>query len=345
MGSSSYHDFMYETLLRYPGIVTLHDFHLAAYHLYRGAKQGRQRQYFRQELLQSYPQQAKEVLAALKSLLTMGTWCPDERGLIRECGRRGWFLNQRIIDTADRLIVHSPWCLEQARAVSHSRAARTVVVPQGAPMREATPAERAQIRARFGFSADALVVAAFGLVTPEKMVCEALDAFQAVPSADGAAVFVVAGEEIDRGQARRHAAKLGLGPRVRFLGRQLDKDFRDLMAVTDVGVGLRRPPTNGETSAALLHLLGSGVATIVTDVATFSDYPDAAVCKVRWESEGPAGLRRAMLELAGDPRRREMMGRAAFDCVHQRHAWPTVARLYVEVIEDCHVRRLRCGTN
>ena len=47
--------------------------------------------------------------------------------------------------------------------------------------------------------------------------------------------------------------------RVRFLGRQPASAFTDLMLVTDIGVNLRKPPTNGETSGALLNLLAAGV--------------------------------------------------------------------------------------
>ena len=100
-----------------------------------------------------------------------------------------------------------------------------------------------------------------------------------VARSDPSALFVFAGEEADGGVVRRHAEGLGLSNRVRFLGRQSLSDFNDLIAATDLGVNLRRPPTSGETSAALLSLLASGVATIVTDVATFSDYPSSTVWK------------------------------------------------------------------
>jgi glycosyltransferase involved in cell wall biosynthesis len=333
MGNSAYHDFMYDTMLRYRGIVTLHDFNLAGYQFYRSSKMATGPEYIREELLHWYPEQTKEILATLKSL----PWNYDD--VVAEFGRRGWFLNGRIVDAANRLIVHSPWCLEQARAASPADAERVVVIPQGAAAREISFEERGQIRARFGLSRDGLVFASFGFLSPEKMICEALDAFQAVASANESAVFFIAGKEVDSGDARRHAAELGLIHRVRFLGRQIDKDFVDLVAATDVGVNLRRPPTNGETSAALLNLLGSGVATMVTDVATFSDYPDATVCKVRWESEGPAGLKRAMLGLASDRKKRETIGHAAREHVRNRHDWSKVAELYVEVIENCHAEQ------
>ncbi len=330
MGNSSFHDFMYETMLRFPGIVTLHDFNLTGYQLYRGAIRGRQPEYIREELLRWYPERTEEILNALGPL----RW--DFNNVVAECGRRGLFFNRHIIEAADRLIVHSPWCLEQVQASSPLDAERIVVVPLGARSREVSLNERVRIRERFGLSPEALLVAAFGILSPEKMVCEALDAFRRVASTNESAVFLCAGQETDNGETRRHAAKLGLTSRVRFLGRQSDKDFRDLIAATDVGVNLRRPPTNGETSAALLNLLAAGVPTLVTDVATFSDYPDTTVRKIRWESEGPAGLRSAMFELASDAQKRERIGRAAREYVSQRHDWSKAARLYVDAIENCH---------
>jgi glycosyltransferase involved in cell wall biosynthesis len=150
-------------------------------------------------------------------------------------------------------------------------------------------------------------------------------------------VFV--GQEADGGALRHHAEMRELGGRVRFLGRRTLDEFADLAAATDLGVNLRRPPTNGETSAALLNLLSSGVATIVTDVATFSDYPSHAVRKVRWEAEGQEGLRRAIGELARDKAARESMGQAAWEYVRAHHEWPRAAERYVEVIERCLAER------
>jgi glycosyltransferase involved in cell wall biosynthesis len=130
---------------------------------------------------------------------------------------------------------------------------------------------------------------------------------------------------------------------VRFLGRQSWDHFVDLIAVTDLGVNLRLPPTNGETSGALLNLLAAGVPTIVTEVATFADYPADVVRKVRWETEGIDGLRRAMEELAGDAERRTRLGRAAFQHCVDHHEWPRVASQYVEAIERFHRERKASG--
>jgi glycosyltransferase involved in cell wall biosynthesis len=168
-----------------------------------------------------------------------------------------------------------------------------------------------------------------------------LDAFRDVAQSDPSAVFVFAGEEADGGASRRQARALGLSDRVRFLGRQPADDYHDLIHAIDLGINLRRPPTNGETSAALLDLLAAGVATIVTDVATFADYPDAVVRKVRWDDRGPEDLRRALLGLAGDRAALEALGNSARDHVRANHEWSRVAGLYVDAIERSHTAQPR----
>ena len=334
MGNSRYHHFMYEAMLRHPGVVTLHDFCLAGFHMHYGHRQGIERSYLRDELLRWYPDQVR----AIAQVLDAPTW--DREVIARECAERGWYLNRRIIARARRVVVHSPWCLEQVRKREPDDASRIVVIPHGIWPRTVSVEGRAAIRARFDIPNDALVVASFGFVHPDKMSPEALDAFGPLAQTDPSALFVFAGEEADGGTVRRHAQALGLSDRIRFLGHRPLSDFTDLIAATDIGVNLRRPPTHGETSGALLYLLASGVATLVTDVATFSDYPDTAVRKVKWETEGLAGLGRALRTLAADRPAREALGRAARDHVREHHEWSRVAKSYVDVIEQCHAEHV-----
>ena len=78
---------------------------------------------------------------------------------------------------------------------------------------------------------------------------------------------------------------------MRFLGRPSDEDFLGLIDAVDLGVSLRRPPTNGETSGALLHLLRSGVPTIVSDtgsVAVPAQVIERPVLLLRGASATPA---------------------------------------------------------
>ena len=165
------------------------------------------------------------------------------------------------------------------------------------------------------------------------MNVEAVEAFAAMAVAVPRAIKVFVGAEVDGGEVRRAVDRAGAADRVRFLGRRSSEDFHDLAAITDIGVNLRRPPTNGETSAALLDLLRWGVPTLVTDVATFADYPDSIVAKVRWPDKGIGGLAETMRSLALDEGRRTALGRSALEQVRRDHQWSTVALKYAEVIE------------
>jgi glycosyltransferase involved in cell wall biosynthesis len=332
MGNSRYHHFLYETMLRHPGIVTLHDFCLAGFHLQFGERAGRAREFIAEELGRWYPEHAESIA----QVLDMPDW---NAGMIaRTCAQRGWFLNRGVLRAATRMIVHSPWCLRQLRATAPQEAERVDVIPHGIHTRSVPDAVRAAIRERFDIPGEALMIASFGFVCPEKMSFEALDAFREVARSNPSAIFVFVGEDADGGAVRRRATELGMGQRIRFLGRVALSDFKDLIAVSDVGVNLRSPPTNGETSGSLLSLLAAGVATIVNDVATFSDYPSTTVWRVPWESEGPAGLERALRTLAADRAAREALGRAAQAYTRSYHDWSRVGKLYVDVIERSRIR-------
>lgn len=337
MGNSRYHRYFYETMLRHPGVATLHDFCLAGFHLHYGHQRGEEREYIRNELALWYPEHADEIREMFRSV----SW--DWEVVARECAKRGWYLNRRLFDSGNLVVVHSPWCLDQVRATRPEHAERTVVIPHGIWPRRPSAAERAAIRARFDLPEDALIVGSFGFIHPDKMNPEALEVFQDVARANPRAMFMFVGEDADGGIARRKAESLGLLDRVRFLGRQPWSSFTDLISMTDVGVNLRLPPTNGETSGALLNLLAAGVPTIVTDVATFADYPGTVVRKVRWETEGLDGLGRALVELASDPKARERRSQAAWEHCMEHHEWPRVARQYVDAIERSHRERVAAG--
>ena len=332
MGNSRYHHFMFETMLRHPGLVTLHDFFLAGFHLHYGAKIGKGFSYLGEELLHWYPDERETVEGLIP------TWTADWDAIARDCARRGWYINRRVLDASVLTVVHSPWCALQVARTTPEYADKVVVIPMGCHRGEHSPTRRSEVRSRFAIPEEALVVGSFGFVHPDKLLKPALDAFRRILEHDPGALYLLVGEEADLGEVRRHAAQIGVQERVRFLGRQPAAAFDELMYAIDIGVNLRMPPTNGETSAALLSLLAAGVPTVVTDVATFSDFPAPIVRKVRWETEGPEGLARVMLELASQRKARESLGRAALTHVERYHEWPRVAKLYVDAIEACHDR-------
>jgi len=237
--------------------------------------------------------------------------------------------------------VHSPWCAEQVRSRFPAHLGKTSVVALGATALDPSLEQRKAIRARFKLPQEALIIASLGLIHPPKMNVETIAAFAPLARAIPEAELIFVGNELDNGETRSKVMELGLQQRVRFLGHHPADVLADLAAIADIGVCLRRPPTNGETSASLLDLLRLGVPTIVSDVASFSFFPGSVVRKHRWDLDGLAGLTQALRELAEDRPRREVLGRAAWHYVHQNHAWPRAAESYEEIIERTVAGRQR----
>ena len=335
MGNSRFHQFFYPLMFTHPGIVTLHDFCLAGFHQAYERAKGVRRDHFVTELEYNHGKEYDDILPLLR------------RGLVatekvtHACAQRGTWMNRRIFESAEAVIVHSPWCVERAGEQDALLAAKCRIIPMGTTLSVISDERRAAIRERFGFPQDAVLIASFGFVHTDKMNSEAIEAFALVARNEPKAIKLIVGMEADDGAARAAASKAGVTDRVRFLGRRNYADFQDLAAITDVGVSLRRPPTNGETSGALLDILPWGVPTIVTDVATFADYPDSIVAKIRWPQAGIAGLADVMRSLVCDTSRRETLGNAALNHVRQYHQWSSVAEQYAAVIEQSAEQRGR----
>ncbi len=339
MGNHSFHRYIYDRLDRWPGLVTLHDFSLVLFQDWYGMQPDAAPDHFRrafEDFVQLLPDDARprwEEVAA------------DPRGSYRPCIEQMLFLNRKVFDASLGVSVHSRWCQQQAERLYPERAGQTNVVSLGAKPEVYAEGRKAAIRQQFDVPAGALVLTSIGHIHDTKLNAESVVAFAELARQRPEALFLFVGSEVDGGETRRTAERLGLARRVRFLG-HYPADLADFGAISDIGVCLRRPPTNGETSAALLDLLRLGVPTIVSDVGTFSAYPNAAVRKVPWAGEDLSPLVRAMVELAADADARAAIGRAALQYIRDAHDWSNVASRYAEIIEQTYARtrwRRDCG--
>ncbi len=242
MGNSFYHRVVYEELQKHHGIVVLHDFCLAGFQFWYAHQCPDPLIYLHRELAFCYPDRHEEYSSQINA------WMRESGGFQEALARRGLHMNRRIFEGSEAVIVHSPWCLEQAARIDPGYPEKTVVIPHGSTAAVVPFAERAATRERFGLPQDALIVASFGYLTEGKMNEEALAAFATLARADRRALFLFVGQDYANGQARRTAADLKILDRVRFLGRQPAEAFEALLPVADIGISLRRPPTYGETS-------------------------------------------------------------------------------------------------
>jgi glycosyltransferase involved in cell wall biosynthesis len=248
---------MWSYLTRYPGLVVLHDgqLHHARGRMLLQPWTPKQDEY-RREFWFNHPD-ANPDLAQLGAVGLLGSLTYL------------WPMLRIVVDTSRRVLVHNNWLAEQIRE-AHPDAAVDVVdmgVPEPAPR----PGARQQIRDGHGIPEEAVVFTAFGKVTPEKRVREAMRALATVTGATRAHLLI-AGEPVDYYDMRAEAEALAIGDRVTFVGYVPDDKIDDYLSASDVCLCMRWP-TSRETSASWLRCLAAGKPTISTDLVHTVDVP------------------------------------------------------------------------
>lgn len=238
---------------------------------------------------------------------------------------------QTIGDQARRIVVHAGFNLSQLPPELLEKAA---IIPFGAREHVLSPGMRTQIRGHHKLPYGQ-ILAVGGIIHETKCPGDVVRAFSRGRREllDWSMAWI--GPEADGGETRALIASLGLGSRSIWLGELSHGDFANVMAASDLAICLRRPPTNGETSAAMMDALRAGVPTIVNSVGTFAELPNDAARKV---PPGDAdALFEALVKLGTDPRARRDLGVGGLLHIRRRHRWDDVARRYAETIEEAVV--------
>lgn len=258
LGNATCHDYMWAYLVRYPGLVVLHDGQL---HHARGRM-----------LLQQWPPKQAEYREEF--------WFnhPDADPDLAHLGAVGllgsltylWPMLRIVVETSRRVIVHNEWLAEQIREAHSS--AQVSVVEMGVPQAAPSPDARQRIRARHGIAEDAVVFTAFGKVTPEKRIRQAVNALAALREAIPRAHLLLAGETVDYYDMQHEARLLGVEGSMTVAGYVDDAEIDDYLAASDICLCMRWP-TSRETSASWIRCLAAGKPTIATDLVHTVDMP------------------------------------------------------------------------
>jgi glycosyltransferase involved in cell wall biosynthesis len=258
LGNAPCHDYMWAYLVRYPGLVVLHDgqLHHARGRMLLQQWQPRQDDY-RSEFWFNH-RDANPDLAELGAA-----------GLL---GSLTYLLPMLriVVESSRRILVHNDWLAEQIR--EHHPRADVDLVEMGVASFAPRSSARQEVRSRHGIADDAVVFTLLGKVTPEKRVREAMRALASVAEHIPQAHLLVAGEPVDYYDMEAEASVLRLSGRVTLVGYLPDEVVDDYLAASDVCICMRWP-TSRETSASWLRCLAAGKPTISTDLVHTVDVP------------------------------------------------------------------------
>jgi len=340
LGNGPAHAFQYEPLLRFPGLLVLHDLVLhhararafldsEAARAYAADPANAERraaaapglQAYADEVAYSYPAQAGRLAEA--HLATVGDLLPYAYPLFR------------IPVEASRLVaVHNHYMAEAIRAEVPAAAVVRVAMPAAAA---AVRAEAIQdVRGQLGFSPEHFVVGSFGLLTREKQIETVARAIRRAASALPHLRLLLVGPLPDRDRLERMLVRQGVRDRTVITGRVPGESLPAHMEAADLVVHLRYP-TARETSAALLRVLAQGRPGVVSDLEHLDDIPADAILRVDVADE-EGEVTRAILRLAGDAAARLRLGEAARAFVRREHAPERALASYEDALDRARLR-------
>jgi glycosyltransferase involved in cell wall biosynthesis len=311
MGNSRWHETIYQTLARFPGVVTLHDLNLHHFIADRAARRGDYDLYTREMgyaagLPGAYRAWAIRAGQASHPLVEMA-------------------LCERVAQASLGLIAHSEYARKRMAAVAGARPSTLI------PMPDMTGGyDGRSRRAQLNLPADALIFASLGQITAARQLPLALAAFARLAQTTPNLYYLLAGEAGDDLDLPGLIAASGAAERVITVGYVNDlTEFIDWLATADIILNLRHP-TVGETSAVAMQALAVGRPVLVFDHGAYAELPETAVVKIPPLDE--AALFTAMRDLAQSTERRRTLGAAGAAFAAAQHNPTAVARRYADFL-------------
>ncbi len=316
MGNSTYHGYIYPFIFQYPGILVLHDYILHHLRFKMLCEEGRLADYFA-EMKYCHPQ--KGLLLAKMVANHMGS------RLIRFT----FPLNKLPIEASLMTIVHNAYVKELV--LEENPTATVVEVSMGVPLIEPDPQLMKTLRERHQIKDNELILASFGLVTPEKRIVSILKALKKIAAEFPRVRYLIVGEKSEEFDIDQLCQKMGLSQRVTITGFATREEFFNYIAISHIGVNLRYP-TARETSATLLRIMAMGKPVLTSDLLHLNDLPDDIVIKIPVVDEEKA-LYASLRQLIKKPQWRKKLGSEGLRFIKEKHRLEGMSQGYFRCIE------------
>lgn len=324
IGNNAYHREIYETALRHPGVVTLHDASLN--HFLLGWLN--QDQYMA-EFVYNYGNWGAELGEEL--WLQRARSAADPRYF--ECG-----MLRRVVEAATAVVVHNPGAADAVRR--HDPNAAIVEIPHlFVRMDVPGSVEGLRTRQELGVGPGAYLFGVFGHLRESKRIQTVLRVFRGLRDEGLSIALLVAGDFVSTDLERALGSGLAK-PGVIHVGHTAEREFRDLANAVDACINLRYPGA-GETSGIAMRLMGVGKPVIVTAGPETSRFPETACLRVDTGPAEPEMLETWMRWLHASPDAGREIGRRAAEHIAAHHSPEKVAQAFLAVLSGQREGALR----
>jgi glycosyltransferase involved in cell wall biosynthesis len=316
MGNNEYHGFIYDSLLKYPGITVLHDIYLHGLLYTQSLVKGNSKRYI-SEFEYCYGDTGVKIA---QNAIQSGVYPEFTHPLIK-----------RIIDKSAGVICHSEFGIKQV--FTEQPDSICTVIPQPfTPESELCTNNRLKkdyILKIPGIGNKFPIIISFGFVSAHKRYDVILKVFKKFLKSHPDAFFIVIGQ--DNIGLSRKIHELGLEKQVIITGFVSDDNVIELLKIADFCVNLRYP-TAGETSRSVLQIMSLGKPVIVSNVGWFSELPDNTCLKVDADSYQNTVLLNFFILLSDNRVLNTKIGKNAREYIIKNHSPEKVAKQYYQFI-------------
>lgn len=318
MGNNLYHHYMFPLLLEHKGIVVLHDPILHHSYGVMTIDKGKNSDYI-SEMEYNYGDTGR----TLAGLRVKGIYTGLEQFILP--------LNKRVIESSLGVIVHSKYYKKEI-AEQYTKTPISVI-PMGIPLLSSSSHSKVDLKRSLGIGSDTFIIGMFGFIELIKQPETVIRAYHRFLQKCPNSLLLIVGEANPACRIDELISSLDLGKKILKKGYVSMEEFLQYMNMIDIGVNLRYP-TAGETSAALLRMLGMGKPVIVLDYRQFSELPYKCCPKVCLGKDMVDDLSQRFLSLAQDKDILASMGDFAVEYIRERHNLEGVAKRYIEFLEQ-----------
>lgn len=318
MGNNQFHDYIYHSLIKDPGITVFHDVYLHGFLWSTSIGQGNTDRY-REEFGYCY---GEEGLNVANRAIRTGAYPEFDYPLIR-----------RILDHSLGVICHNDFSIQVALKekpdASITKIRHPLTIPQEIKDLDSQNAQK--IKENLSIDIKGPIIVSFGFISSHKRYHVLLKSFKKLLIDFPDAVLLLVGKDLMG--IDNQIASLGLAGSVIKTGFVPFTDIVKFLAIADFCVNLRHP-TAGETSGSVLRIMAAKKPVIVSDVGWFSEIPDDCCLKVPVDSYEEDLLLAYMQALAANARMRETIGENALRWVEREHNPEKVADEFYRYIKS-----------
>ena len=205
------------------------------------------------------------------------------------------------------------------------------VVPNGADARVFFPRDRADARRRLGLPLDDRIIAFVGVLTPRKGIDTLFEAMGMLArDPEGAPLLTVAGIGELRDSLEARAQTLGIGDRIRFVGKVPHDDVALWMAAGDV---FCLPSLSEGLPTVVCEAMACGRAVVATAVDGTPEIVDDGATGLLVPPRDAGALAAALRRLLGDDTMRARFEAEALARATTTYTWAANARAHVALYE------------